>query len=77
VAELAKEKSEGELWNELMQAQQHYAQSLARLDALIFDSPTGAVPLVSRLLEETADTRRMAYARYRRAMDEFHGYLRK
>jgi hypothetical protein len=78
VAEQLKPQSEPELWNELVQAQQGYAQSLASLDEMIFgDTPSGSLSLGQRLIEDGARVRRAAYARYRQAMDELTEYLRR
>jgi hypothetical protein len=71
-------KSEAEVWNELVQAQRKYAQSLASLDSLIFESPaTNPLPLQRQLIEEVAMVRRAAYSRYREAMHELSERLRK
>lgn len=65
-------KTEVELWQDLIQNQQDYAQSLAFLDALVLDGNAAAPPLQldPRLIEEAAEKRRTAYSKYRSAMNE-------
>jgi hypothetical protein len=71
-------KTESELWQELIQSQEAYAQSLARLDELALDVDTTHGVLVERdLIEEAAELRRVAYAKYRQAMGELAEYNRK
>lgn len=71
-------KSEAEFWNELVQAQHKYAQSLATLDSLLFESPaTNPVRLERQLIQEVAMVRRVAYSRYRAVMNELSERLRK
>jgi hypothetical protein len=71
-------KSEVELWQDLIQNQQDYAQSLASLDALVLDGVAAApLPLDPRLIEEAAEKRRVAYSKYRSAMNEIAGFNRK
>ena len=71
-------KSEAEFWNEVVQAQHKYAQSLATLDSLLLESPaTNPVSLERQLIEEVATVRRVAYSRYRAAMNELSERLRK
>jgi hypothetical protein len=67
-------KTESELWQELIQSQEAYAQALARLDELVLDSDTMQDRYV---IEEAAERRRAAYAKYRQAMDELAEYNRK
>jgi len=71
-------KKEVELWQDLIQNQQDYAQSLASLDALVLDG-TAAAPfqLDPRLIEEAAEKRRVAYAKYRSAMNDIAELNRK
>jgi len=71
-------KAEVDLWNALIQAQQSYAQSLASLDALVFDDTDRDPPSLERqLIEEAAKVRRAAYIRYQQAMGQMSGYLRR
>lgn len=72
-------RSESELWNELVQAQQRYGQSLASLDALLFGETAAApFPMGHRSsVEDAAKIRQAAYAQYRQAMDALTAYLRK
>jgi len=71
-------QKEVELWQDLIQNQQDYAQSLALLDALVLDG-TAAAPLQldARLIEEAAEKRRVAYSKYRRAMNDIAELNRK
>jgi hypothetical protein len=67
-----------ECWNALVQAQRDYVLSLASLDALVLDGASAhPAPLDQDLFEKAAKARQVAYARYRRAMDELTDCLRK
>jgi hypothetical protein len=71
-------KTETQLWQDLIQTQQDYARSLARLDALAIDVIVRDPPYLDRrLVEEAAETRRAAYSKYRCAMDELAKFNRK
>ena len=74
----SKPKSEAEYWNRLVQAQHQYAQSLASLDSLLFESPaTNPLPIERQLIEEVAMVRRVAYSRYRKVLYELSERLRE
>jgi len=61
-----------------MRAKQNYTQSLASLDALVLDSTNStSLPPERCLVEEIAQLRRLAYTKYRQAMDDLTEYLRK
>jgi hypothetical protein len=71
-------RAEPELWDELVRAQQEYANSLASLDMMLLDGTTSMpLPLDRRLVEEAAKVRQVAYARYRQAMDNLSSFVRK
>jgi len=68
--------TKAELWNALIEAQQDYAYSLASLDALVFDNAASKPSFAEQdPFEEAAKARQSAYARYRRAMDEWTACL--
>ena len=70
-------RAEVDLWNALIRAQQSYAQSLASLDALVFDDTGSDRPSLERhLIEEAAQVRRAAYIRYKQAMGQMSGSFR-
>lgn len=75
--EPSRAEAEIELWSALIRAQQDYFRSLASLDALVFaGTNTNPWPTEWHVVEEAAQVRQSAYARYRQAMDqmtEFRG----
>jgi hypothetical protein len=70
--------TEVELWNALIQAKQSYVQSLASLDALVFETEASPpLPMRRRMIEEAANSRGEAYVVYRQALDALTDSLRK
>jgi hypothetical protein len=68
--------TEAELWDRVVESQEGYARSLARLDDRALNLAAGnPSPSDGGLVEEASESRRAAYTKYRQAMSALAEFL--